>query len=859
MMDRKSRVIIPFLISIVLLILLASHASTQLTIGFPPGYPIYINQTDLPRFINIWDILVDDFEYVEEPFDYGWILNEPSDLIYSYGVGYATIFNTVFDTQKGSRVLDVFRPHSIFLLGTPYVLHRISYDLTTPPMPDATDGISMATNGIISFDLRVPFGVESQEDIFELDVMGEDAAGERDITVRFLPLLPSAESFLGPVKTLQGTDGITTVVTGLDLAEGDLEVTVGFGIGIIDVSWHTIRIDLVDAVKTAVDVCEGISDPNDWYMARANKLMILGEMFRLDDIIFRSTRAPLPFDDLLLFKFDKLYAQIFETTRYLFIADYQTDDEGVKASDLILDPNNLLLVQDPNDPSDPVVRYWMDLGADPNLFGENDPNLAWNLFGREEFVVDLSLPIFADPNFRVGGSGAERIVQSATLVWNYTVNGYGSNAIQGFLLEPLSVDPFDGMPTYLPAYYDALDAVASFGRPYFPPQSVHMLEGALWNAGVTLWPNIVYIEYTPHYFEDFVVTIGVTNGADYDSHKFPFSVVNYPAENYDPLYQLPDQEFIYYVGEEGAHHITFIDPDCFIFYMSGLLSGAPAAEHKPGLPVNEDFRKDMDNLYWRIGAIDGVNIITYSDYIMDEIVGVNGWDSGDFGYTGLLTLEPEHEGTHDMVVTCHDTLGGMGAAELDILFVSRSDRDSDYILDYLDNCPDTGNTDQADTDQDGLGDACDPCPLDPNNDRDGDGVCVSEGDCNDNDATIYPGAPGTHAGKDNDCSGVIDTDEKKRAPQATFLPGYISALFPWLQTLPYGSLKYQPPLTASWSPMPYPISPQQMWYSGYPSAFDWTPYPQRIFQSGPFQFPFIRTNWPQTYIQPWDLIQNRFP
>ena len=40
------------------------------------------------------------------------------------------------------------------------------------------------------------------------------------------------------------------------------------------------------------------------------------------------------------------------------------------------------------------------------------------------------------------------------------------------------------------------------------------------------------------------------------------------------------------------------------------------------------------------------------------------------------------------------------------------------------------------------------------------GTVTLNGDCNDEDGTVYPGAPGTGLGLDNNCNGVIDSDEE---------------------------------------------------------------------------------------------------
>jgi Dockerin type I domain len=49
-------------------------------------------------------------------------------------------------------------------------------------------------------------------------------------------------------------------------------------------------------------------------------------------------------------------------------------------------------------------------------------------------------------------------------------------------------------------------------------------------------------------------------------------------------------------------------------------------------------------------------------------------------------------------------------------------------------------------------------------DEDGDGFHVCQGDCDDVDNTVYPGAPPTGEGKDNNCDGTITSEEEVSCP-----------------------------------------------------------------------------------------------
>ncbi|MFM1932097.1 MAG: hypothetical protein RL226_1400 [Bacteroidota bacterium] len=76
-----------------------------------------------------------------------------------------------------------------------------------------------------------------------------------------------------------------------------------------------------------------------------------------------------------------------------------------------------------------------------------------------------------------------------------------------------------------------------------------------------------------------------------------------------------------------------------------------------------------------------------------------------------------------------------------------------------------------DADLDGfgsLGSPIDACVQPP-------GTSLLAGDCDDSDSTIYPNAPGTGSGVDNNCNGVIDTSEELTCPGDYNSDGLIAA------------------------------------------------------------------------------------
>jgi hypothetical protein len=603
------------------------------------------------------DILVDNFEYWDSPYNHGWFQVEPAYPTYGFGMGYATIFNTVLDLQHGSLVLDVYRPMSVFLLGptptAPYAKHHVQRGL----------GVDLVTHGTVSFSFRAPLGIEPW-DIFTAAVIGTataDGYTDRPFQITISPT-QNCVGCQGSGNNLSGADDGTpwaaaNVTTVQDDASA-LVLNVDIGRGFLDGSWHVVWLDLGALLGNPTEATAALID-------------LSGQMFRFDNLMFRVDEGHTHLDYPDFFEMGPLYAQIFEPYRYIFHADYAGQREFSLADPA--NPNDCIgcaniteimnipgaFITDPNtvqstliaDGADPNFFYSL---LDPNTFpgtdtnGDGFPNADPN-FG---IVFDPLLPIFADPNMRAGGSEAAKILGQGVLLWNTTIGGYGSSGVQSFLLEPLAINPYDGLPTYLGDYYDSIETALLYGKPSYPPAAVATLGSALYNIGLSVWPMVAYMDYVPQVFEDLIISLEVTNGVHSDMRTFPISVVNYPVENYPPVLQLDIDDQIFYVGgdpADNAYLINFIDPDCFIF----SLAQQPSTTHTI-FPA----RDDMSALYWQ-ASLNGLPSYQFGPW-MNSIIDP---------CTGIISFQPQFEGAYDLVVTCTDNRGASAVGEVTIFAV----------------------------------------------------------------------------------------------------------------------------------------------------------------------------------------------
>jgi len=644
-------------VAVMTIILLVSSTAAMAQIGSNGilgmlQYPAFLQQPLAVPTVSqtTGDLLIDNFEYFDSPYNHGWVQVEPPYPVYGYGLGYATIFNTVLDLAEGSRVLDVYRPSSVFLIGTPYERHAIRYPCSG--CLNVTLGRGTNQYPIFSFKFRAPLGIESW-DIFEMRLyLGCPATRYISIT----PLQGPCPNCIGPYFVQCD-------------AQGNIQIQIGREF--LDGSWHVIWLDLV---QLAQDFCN-----IDLTGTVVGSIDASGQMFRLDDVAFR--KADQWLCEPYLFKIGPRYAQFYEPYAFLFFADqreYNCGAAGLNLTDmLLLDANGDL----PNVPgyggpadlfeTDPnaIRAYWVAQGAntdygyfDPNsaTYGQPDPGIS-QLLGRS-IIINPTLPIFADPNVRWSSANGiqhplyqQGVLGNQSYQWNATVGGIGANGVQFQGVAPLAINPYDGMPTYIPVYGPEKAYVTSsiFGGPYYPPQYVSALEAALYNAGFSVWPGIAVLNFTPYVFEDIILTLEVTDGRTSDYETFPIEVVNYPVENYPPYIEDVDDQF-FATKQPGVYALSVIDPDCTMFSTALTQAGtAPATTHVPMYLGN--YRMDLESITYSM-TLNGLPSYQYGPW-MNSLIDAK---------RGIVSFTPQFEGAYDAVVVATDSRGASSIAQFTI-------------------------------------------------------------------------------------------------------------------------------------------------------------------------------------------------
>ena len=476
----------------------------------------------VPASLEPGDILVDDFEYYGSPFDNGW------ERIFT-GTSCFSVYETSLDPQARSLALCPWR--SIFLFVDVNLGEARGMFKELPDIVVDQDDETALCWPTLSFDFSASLGfwIEPWR-LIQLDIIGKTKGGH-DIHVTILPEYGSLSG-----NRVSSFDGKTVaIMVVLDKA-------------ILDGEWHNVSIDLHNAVKEAIDSYDfGLIPNSEFYMQSATGISITGLYFLLDNIIFRARNYPTFTSPLHLFGISERFAQLSELSRYLFFVDYEIENHPISSVyDFFLQGNpEALFITDPEE----IAGIWVnEYEADPSLFGTApDPKVS-DIMGRS-FIIDPNLPIFADPNLRSGkdldliylmgkGTDINILHWSASINWS---NNWPFNKVEQkgpFGVPPLEIDPYDGIPKYIPVHYKAAEIFDRFGKTYIGPLESFYLECALWNAGFTHWPNIAALDFIPNNCGDLEVTVEVSNGVQSDSINLIIYAVDYPVE--DNALVIPD-------------------------------------------------------------------------------------------------------------------------------------------------------------------------------------------------------------------------------------------------------------------------------------------------------------------------------
>jgi hypothetical protein len=592
-------------------------------------------------------VLVDNFEYWNNPRNMGWNVIEPSYPVWGAGLGYGQV-NNILDFEQGSRVLDVYRPMSVFLMNTPYDVYQI-----VKPCYLADGNSIQGDFSAMSLEVRAPLAIE-QFDNFQIIVSvkassgdhggGRDAGEEISIVFR-------------PIEGPQGYYGILNPLEDGEALGDDDVILVALGRQFQDGTWHLVMEDLAEIIaqydrgadENVFDPDEPVSATNaddDGRLESVEAIMIRGNQYRLDNIMFTKPARSISGNGAVhFFHVGPIYCQLYgqmgynSAGRWLlaedgdlgmgaeYVADVDDYDYDFKNRVANFDEGALLFpdITDPND-----IPFF--IGADGTVDGYFSASRLF-LPGDEDQdgIMDADAPNLSwvlTMGDSLGAVITDEFVEVATVDEDFdaAIEDDDCNSWPPYLIQEDGVmirnmvdpnyDPDVDLTPYMQTLENPMYAVAS----------------ALLNSGYAIIPQAIRI--VPHLgqvIEDMIVTARVSDGICTDKETFPVSVVNYPVTNHPPIINDVDDQ-IFYVGMQNGYKILAIDPD----------------------------PQDMLSLTYT-ATLDGVPSYQYGPW-MNQIINPS---------NGVVSFVPQFEGALDCIITVRDPRGMSAVCAITIFCVNQ--------------------------------------------------------------------------------------------------------------------------------------------------------------------------------------------
>jgi len=640
--------------------------------------PIHLPNYNDPTDPTGGDILIDNFEYWDEPKNHGWTVGEPPYPVWGYGIGYGQML-TVLDFNEGSRVLDIYRPVSTFLpfneppLSDPQG-DKFRYMPYTIIRECNIDFTQVGPHPLLSFKLRAPLAVEMFDTFrFIVDVVtttdpavnpcGDPCNPGATAGFARIVFIPREKSIGCDISALDSITPKSPVIDGGNCRQSPCNnprpdiIEVYLGREFQDGTWHLVIQDLQAILDRYVS-----NSATPEYIAAIRQIMIRGNQYRLDDITF-SRGSNLGLGCPYLFKTGPFFVQLFVPTEKLVFAE----DHVGNIYDVITNPDEIAraYAKDSRDGFAPASIYgsagdWTD--PDPDNWTPADLQTAKTRVTAAG--LNLNSPILANEGMRRANSPGHR--EDMLRFDAFVGGGAASGAYSPVMIDHLPVDLNDNRPLFLPIYYRLLDESGEWsedccvegdecvprvphemgpphcseGNHFYPLERVQLIEQALQNAGYTHWPNVAVMRFLPQYLEDLIVTVEVSNGLSKDIETFPVSVVNYPVDNYPPIMEDLDDQ-IAYVGEVFRYALTALDPDSYLY---------SATHPKP----------DQYTLTWKayIAGSPDYRYGPWSETLINP-------------HTGVISFVPQFEGVYPIVVQVTDSRGFSSINEFSVYCVNR--------------------------------------------------------------------------------------------------------------------------------------------------------------------------------------------